>query len=43
MLDGNLLNHAAHLHVFLAWCSLLQRTIKTGSADSSQLTHSPDA
>jgi hypothetical protein len=43
MLDSNLLNHAAHLHVFLNRCSALQRTIKTRSADSGQLTHSPDA
>ena len=43
MLDSDLLNHAPHLHVFLDWCSLLQRTIKTGSADPGQLTHSLDA
>jgi hypothetical protein len=43
MLDRNLLNHAAYLHVFLDGCAVLQRTIKTGSADSDQLTHSPDA
>jgi hypothetical protein len=33
MLDSDLLNHAAHFHVFLDWCSVLQRTIKTRSAD----------
>jgi hypothetical protein len=43
MLNSNLLNHAAHLHVFLDGCSFLQRTIKTGSTDSGQLTHSLDA
>jgi hypothetical protein len=43
MLDSDLLNHAAHLQVFLGWCSVLQRTIKTSSADSGQLTHSLDA
>jgi hypothetical protein len=43
MLDSNLLNHAAHLHVFLDWCSVLQRTIKTRTADPGQLTHSLDA
>jgi len=30
MLDSDLLNHAPRLHVFLDWCSVLQRTIKTG-------------
>src|SRR3981189_2197063 len=43
MLDSDLLNHAAHLQVFLDWCSVLQRTIKTRSADPGQLTHSLDA
>jgi hypothetical protein len=43
MLDSDLLNHAAHLHVFFDRCSVLQRTIKTGSANSGQLTHSLDA
>jgi hypothetical protein len=43
MLDSDLLNYAAHLHLFLDRCSFLQRTIKTGSADPSQLTHSLDA
>jgi hypothetical protein len=43
VLDGDLLNHAPYLHVFLDWCSLLQRAIKTGSADPGQLTHSLDA
>ena len=43
MLDSDLLNHAPHLHVFLDGCSVMQRTIKTGSADSGQLTHSLDA
>jgi hypothetical protein len=43
MLDRDLLHHVARLHVFLDWCSLLQRTIKTGSADPDQLTHSLDA
>jgi hypothetical protein len=43
MLDSDLLNHAPHLHVFLDWCSVLQRTIKPGSADPGQLTHAFDA
>jgi hypothetical protein len=43
MLDSDLLNHAPHLHVFLDGCSVLQRTIKTGSADPGQLTHAFDA
>jgi hypothetical protein len=43
MLDSDLLNHVPYLHVFLDWCSLLQRTIKTGSTDPGQLTHSLDA
>jgi hypothetical protein len=43
MLDRDLLHPAAYLHVFLDRCSLLQRAIKTGSADPGQLTHSLDA
>jgi hypothetical protein len=43
MLDSDLLNHAPYLHVFLDWCSFLQRTIKTGPADPGQLTHAFDA
>ena len=43
MLESDLLNHAPHFHVFLDWCSVLQRTIKTGSADLGELTHSLDA
>ena len=41
--DSDLLNHAPCLHVFLDRCSLLQRTIETGSADTGQLTHALDA
>jgi hypothetical protein len=43
VLDSDLLNHAPHLHIFLDGCSLLQGTIKTGPADSGQLTHAFDA
>jgi hypothetical protein len=43
VLDRDLLYHASYFHVFLDWCSLLQKTIKTGSADPGQLTHSLDA
>jgi hypothetical protein len=38
MLDSDLLNPAAYLHVFLVRYSFLQRTITSGSADTGQLT-----